>query len=311
MSSRSIPISAVSLVIVLAMLAVGCGTPAPPPAEPTPTSPEAVEPTPTPVPAEATPVPPTEVPEKAYIAGIEAAFPPWAWVEMGEAKGIAIDAMREIAENEGFEAEFQDLPWPSLVPALGDGKIDILVTGLSVTCERDQIIDYSIPWWVIEQEIMVREDSERNAITAMCCGAVVASQAGSTAYVWVDDNLVKKGVDITHRGYEDYVMAVEDLVIGRVDSVLIDTDTAVLLAEGRAVKVIGTILEHEPYALAVTQGDPHGLLPKLNHGIMGLYESGRWAEIVQEYMPGAMVKPVPTYLLECIETYQHPIPGLE
>ena len=284
----------VGLFVILGLLLSACAAPTPAPEEPTP------------VPEE-----PTPVPGEAYIAGIEAAFPPWAWVEAGEQKGIAIDAMREIARLEGIGVEFKDLPWPSLVPGLGEGKIDILVTGLSVTCERDEIIDYSIPWWVIEQEIMVREDSELNAITSMCCGAVVASQAGSTAYVWVEDNLVNKGVDITHKGYEDYVMAVEDLVIGRVDSVLIDTDTAVLLAEGRPVKVVGTILEHEPYALAVTQGDPHGLLPKLNHGIMELYESGKWAEIVQEYMPGAMVKPVPTYLLECIETYEAPIPGLE
>jgi len=287
-----------SLLVILGLLLSACAAPTP--------APTAVPEEPTPVPEE-----PTPVPGVAYLAGIEAAFPPWAWVEAGEQKGIAIDAMREIAKIEGIEVEFQDLPWPSLVPGLGEGTIDILVTGLSVTCERDEIIDYSIPWWVIEQEIMVREDSDRNAITSMCCGAVVASQAGSTAYVWVEDNLEKEGVDIEHKGYEDYVMAVEDLVIGRVDSVLIDTDTAVLLAEGRPVKVVGTILEHEPYALAVTQGDPHGLLPKLNHGIMELYESGKWAEIVQEYMPGAMVKPVPTYLLECIETYQAPIPGLE
>lgn len=301
-----------SLLVIVGLLLSACAAPTPAPTA-VPEEPTPVPPTPTPVPPTPTPVPeePTPVPEAAYIAGIEAAFPPWAWVEMGENKGIAIDAMREIAEIEGIEVEFKDLPWPSLVPGLGEGKIDILVTGLSVTCERDEIIDYSIPWWVIEQEIMVREDSERNAITSMCCGAVVASQAGSTAYVWVEDNLEKKGVDITHKGYEDYVMAVEDLVIGRVDSVLIDTDTAVLLAAGRPVKIAGTILEHEPYALAVTQGDPHGLLPKLNHGIMELYESGRWAEIVQEYMPGAMVKPIPTYLLECIETYQAPIPGLE
>lgn len=61
MSNRSIPISAISLVIVLAMLAVGCGTPAPPPAEPTPTSPEAAEPTATSVPPEA---------EKLVIGGV-------------------------------------------------------------------------------------------------------------------------------------------------------------------------------------------------------------------------------------------------
>ncbi len=60
--------------------------------------------------------------EKTYIAGIEAAFPPWAYAEKGEYKGIAVDAMREIAQMSGIKVEFKDLPWPSLIPALGKGE---------------------------------------------------------------------------------------------------------------------------------------------------------------------------------------------
>jgi len=45
-----------------------------------------------------------------YIAGVEATFPPWAWVEAGEFKGIAVDAIRAIAESEGINIEFQELP---------------------------------------------------------------------------------------------------------------------------------------------------------------------------------------------------------
>jgi polar amino acid transport system substrate-binding protein len=249
--------------------------------------------------------------EKTYIAGIEAAFPPWAYAEKGEYKGIAVDAMREIAKISGIKVEFKDLEWPSLIPALGKGKIDLLVTGLSVTCERDKIIDYSIPWWEINQEILIKKDSNKNAITAMCCGATVASQAGSTAFDWIEKNLKEKGVKIKHVGYEDYVTAVEDLIIGRVDSVLCDTDTSLqFIAEGRPIEDAGTINVREPYALAVTGGDPHKLLPILNKGIMELYKSGKWAEIVHKYMPGAPIKNIPAFMPDCIETYKAPIPGL-
>ena len=248
--------------------------------------------------------------EKTYTAGIEAAFPPWAYAEKGEYKGIAVDAMRKIAEISGIKVEFKDLPWPSLIPALGKGKIDLLVTGLSVTCERDKIIDYTIPWWEINQEILIKKGSNKNAITSMCCGATVASQAGSTAFEWIENNLKEKGVKIKHVGYEDYVTAVEDLIIGRVDSVLCDTDTSLkFIAEGRPIVMAGTINVREPYALAVTGGDPHKLLAKLNKGIMALYKSGEWEKIVHKYIPGAPIKNIPAFMPDCIETYKAPIPG--
>src|SRR3546814_5010713 len=77
---------------------------------------------------------------ETYTAGVEASYAPWAYVEKGEYKGIAIDAMRAIAKAEGFKVEFKDLPFPSLIPALSTGKIDILVTGLTVTEKRSKEI---------------------------------------------------------------------------------------------------------------------------------------------------------------------------
>src|SRR3546814_6722132 len=52
--------------------------------------------------------------------------------------------MRAIAKAEGFKVEFKDLPFPSLIPALSTGKIDILVTGLTVTEKRSKVIDFTI-----------------------------------------------------------------------------------------------------------------------------------------------------------------------
>jgi polar amino acid transport system substrate-binding protein len=158
---------------------------------------------------------------------------------------------------------------------------------------------------------MTKKDSKYNAITGLCCGATVATQAGSTAYEWVENELIAKGVKIKHKGFEDYIAAVEDLIVGRVSSVITDTDNAFLfIAEGRPVQIAGTIYIKEPYALAVTQGDPHGILPKINHGMMSLYKSGKWAEIVHKYIPGAIIKNIPANMPECIETYKAPIPGV-
>lgn len=245
------------------------------------------------------------------VAGVEASFPPWAYVEDGEYKGIAIDAMRAIAEDQDMEVEFKDLPWPSLIPALAKGRIDLLVTGLNITEERNEVLDFSIPWWENDDEVLVAEDSDLNVVTALCCGATVGAQGGATQYKWLEDNLeANEDVGITLRSYEDYVTAVEDMGTGRLDAVVTSTDTAEdFIAKDRPVKIVGTIQQNQPQALAVQKGDPNEILSNLNAGIMNIYESGQWTEIVKEYSPQSTIRSIPTTMPDFVDAYEEPIPG--
>ncbi len=246
------------------------------------------------------------------VAGIEAAFPPWAYAEGGEYKGIAVDAMRAIAEDQNLDVEFRDMPWPSLIPALANERIDLLVTGLNVTPERNEKIDFTIPWWENDDEVLVNKDSDLNVVTALCCGATIGAQGGSTQNSWVEDNLVDNdAVDADVRAYEDYVTAIEDMGIGRIDSVVVSTDTAEdFVNKGRDVKIVGTIKQGQPQALAVPRGDPKDLLAKLNRGIMNIYKSGQWQEIVHSYAPYATIRSIPATMPDYVRTYQEPIPGM-
>ncbi|EPC04085.1 hypothetical protein L861_01900 [Litchfieldella anticariensis FP35 = DSM 16096] len=246
------------------------------------------------------------------VAGIEAAFPPWAYAEGGEYKGIAVDAMRAIAENQGLEVEFRDMPWPSLIPALANERIDLLVTGLNVTRERNEVLDFTIPWWENDDEVLVNADSDLNVVTALCCGATIGVQGGSTQNSWVQANLVDNSdIDVTLRSYEDYVTAIEDMRVGRIDSVVVSTDTAEdFINKGREVRIAGTITQGQPQALAVSRGDPNDILGTLNQGIMELYESGQWQEIVHSYAPYATIRQIPATMPDYVRTYEEPIPGL-
>ena len=243
------------------------------------------------------PVQAQQAQKNVYVVGVDASFPPWTWVKQGVYNGFDVEAMQAIAKIEGFKIKIIDLPWATIITALAQGKIDILMSGLSITCERAKVIDYSKPYWRVNQAIMVRDNSDLNAITAMSMGHTVGAQAGTTGYQWVENNLVKKGVDVKLRAYSVYNLAISDLVDGRIDSVLCDTDTAQgFVNAGRKVKIIGTIDTGEQYAYAVTKGDPYGLLPKINDGIAKLYENGTWAKLVQKYFPGTPVEKVPMKL---------------
>jgi len=251
---------------------------------------------------------------KTYVAGIEPSFPPWASVQNGHYVGIAPDAVRAIAKAEGLDVKFVSMSFPSLIPALKAGKIDIIVTGLSVTAKRAQQIDYTIPWWETKLDVLVKKDSSYNAVTALCCGSNVGAQTGSTEYEWLQDSLVKKGVHITPHAYAEDTTALQDLKIGRLQATITDGDTgrAFVNRNSDSVRIAGEIYHYPPeaYALAVRKGNPDGLLTKLNEGILKIYHSDEWAHIVHKYIPGAAIIPIPAYMSDKVPSYHKPIPGV-
>ncbi|HYW76864.1 MAG TPA: ABC transporter substrate-binding protein [Gammaproteobacteria bacterium] len=254
----------------------------------------------------------TVVSAKTIVAGVEPSFPPWAYVKKGKFKGIAVDGMRAIAKEEGLKVKFKDLPFPSLIPALVTGKIDMVVTGLLVTKKRAKAVDYTIPWFESNDVILVPKKSDKNIFTAVCCGAKIGVQNGSTQESWMKKHVVPlKNFGASVKAYDSYVTAVDDMLAGRLTSVdTAATTAATFISNGRPVKIVGKIDLHAPLALAVKKGDPQHLLPKLNKGIMAMSKDGKWAQIVHKYIHGATVPNVPAYMPTWVNTYKKPVPGL-
>lgn len=249
---------------------------------------------------------------ETYVAGIEPSFPPWAYMQNGQYKGITPDAVRAIAKNEGFDVKFTSMPFPSLIPALAAGKIDILVTELTVTTKRAKRIDYTIPYWEANLVTLVRRDKTSNIVTALCCNHDVGAQTGSTEYEWVENHLVKKGIHVNVKTYAQDTTALQDLIIGRLQATFVGATTGQEFVNHNRdkVRIAATIYPYPPHsqALGVQKGDPKHLLPKLNKGIMQLYKSGQWADIVHRYIPGQAIIKVPAYMSSHV--YHKPIPGL-
>jgi len=251
--------------------------------------------------------------EMTYDAAIEPSFPPFSYQDQGEAKGIAIDIMKAVAADQGFSVHFVALPFPSIIPALTAGKIQIIADGLSVTETRSKRIDYTIPWFESNDVIVAPEDSDVNVFTAVCCGNKLGVQGGSSQQDWIETNAKNvDGIDFEEATYSDYVTMVTDMLNGRVPAVdLPETTAQQLINKGQAIKVVGKIYIRNPVAFAVKKGDPHGLLARINRGLVNISRSGEMAKIVHHYIPGFPVGKVPAGRMPSfVNTYQDPVPGL-
>lgn len=232
-----------------------------------------------------------EVP--TYKLGIDAAYPPWTWAEKGEVKGFEIELFEYIGELKGFKIEFVDIPWSTIISALSKGKIDMLVGGLSFSCKRAQIIDFTLPYRKTVYPPVVRSDSDLNIVTALSMGHTLGAQAGSNQYRWCKEELVDKGVDVKLVGYETVELGIKEIESGRIDAFISSATTARgFIKAGRKIKMVGLIDLVAYGAFGVTPGDPHKLLPKINDGIKKAYESGKWAELVAKYPDVAAEIPV-------------------
>lgn len=221
-----------------------------------------------------------------FIVGSDMAWPPFEWVSTkGHYLGFDLDLMRMIAVLEGYEIEIQDIAFDSIIPAVIAGLVDIGASGFTITAERAQVVDFSSPYWVSDQAVLVRADSGLNIVTALLPRRKVGAQRGTTGALWVEDNLLAKGVGVELILYETYPEAVMDLLAGRLDAVIQDqapSEQAVRQYPGRLV-IVGIIKTYEEFGFLVAKGDPKRILPRIERGLKKLRDTGAWDNLVAAY----------------------------
>jgi len=224
---------------------------------------------------------------------VDTEYPPWTWVEKGEVKGFDWELWQFIAEDNGFTLKPCFVPWPQSLIAVEKGQADVQAGGVSFTCDRAEKLSFSKPYWRHSFFALVKADSDLNGVTALSHGAKVGSLMG-TSLMWLENNLKAKGVDVTIQAYDSTDLGMKDLENGRIDTMFVDGPTAKSFIEkGRNVKSVGEGYGYDFTAYSVPKGDPKNLLPKIEASIKKAYESGKWAELVNKYLPGSSIVSVP------------------
>jgi polar amino acid transport system substrate-binding protein len=203
---------------------------------------------------------------------------PWAPFEMvtssGEFFGFDLDLMRAVAVTAGFEIEIRNVAFDAIIENVRSGLADIGASGFTITAEREAAVDFSSPYYLSNQAVVIRKDSGLNIVTAMAglgSKGTVGAQNATTGYWWVE-SLQGAGVDVKLNGYETYPAAILDLVNGRIDAVVQDepASQASISSFPNELTVAGIINTYEYFGVLVRNGDPEGLLPRINDALVTL-----------------------------------------
>lgn len=109
--------------------------------------------------------------EKVYINGIDANFPPFAFVDKsGNPDGFDVKALDWIAKEMKFKVKHQPMDWDGIVPSLKTKKIDIVASGMSMTEERKKEVAFTTPYYKIKQILVAKKDAKLTAQQSLADG---------------------------------------------------------------------------------------------------------------------------------------------
>ncbi len=221
--------------------------------------------------------------------GSDVTYPPFEFVATGtnEYVGFDLDLIRAVAEEMGMRAEINNVSWDGIIPGLINKNYDVLISAMTILPERAEAINFSDPYLVIKQAIVVREDNTSIDGPEDLHGYKIGVQNGTTAHFELqklgikDENIVKFGTNA------EAMLALSN---GNVDVAVMDQPVAEYYRqEMKGLKIItdrGDDWPHEDYGIGVHK-DNVELLQKVNEALASLKASGKYDEIYQKWFGSA------------------------
>ena len=209
-----------------------------------------------------------------------AAFPPYEMTtDSGDFEGIDIDVAAAIAEKLGLELQVDDMDFDAALLAAQSGKSDMVMAGVTVTDERQKVMDFSDTYAEGIQSIIVPEDSDIASADDLA-GKIIGTQRGTTGYIYCTDDFGEDSVV----AYDDGLTAVQALNNGQVDAVVIDNAPAKeFVAANPGLKILDAAYAQEDYAIGVAKGNTE-LLNAINGALEELQADGTLQSIVDKYI---------------------------
>ena len=233
----------------------------------------------------------TTVEDGKLIMSTNATFPPYEMVADGDGvngsgyEGIDIEIAYALADKLGLELVIDDMDFDAALLAVQTNSADMMLAGLSYSEERDEVVDFSDPYATGVQVVIVKEGSD---VTLDNLGDyMIGTQRGTTGYLYASDTPENGGYGEDHViGYDSGVTAVQELINGTIDAVIIDKQPAeayVAANPDAGLTILPGNWVEEDYCLAVDEGNT-ALLNALNTALNELKSDGTLDEIVAKYI---------------------------
>ncbi len=222
--------------------------------------------------------------KSVYTVAANCEWPPFEYVdEKGNITGFEMDLVKEIAADQGFEVNILNVAWDGIFAGLQTGMYDAVASGVTITEERKESLDFTSPFVTLKQAILVKADGPHSKNEKDLVNKTVGVQNGTTGHFACDDNGIKN-----LKKFDAIPEAVLDLTNGNIDAVVVDSVVAsdYVMANsslGSKLVISGYIenAENEDIAMCTKKGND--FIKKLEAGYQNLVKSGKVNELKKKY----------------------------
>lgn len=201
--------------------------------------------------------------------------------ETGEMIGFDMEIIAEVAKRAGFEYEISTMDFNGIIPALQTGNVDIAIAGITITEEREKIVDFSDPYYDSGIRILVRTDNKEVLDFRDLEGKKIGSKIGSTSYDYLKANLEQNDGVTPYPGSADMYMA---LMSRSIDAVFYDSPNVGYFASTKGkgkVKTVGPLYEGQQYGIALKAGSEW--VDEVNTALKEIREDGTYKTIYEKW----------------------------
>jgi len=219
---------------------------------------------------------------KILSIGSDTTYPPHEFIEDGIVKGFDVDVVAEICKRIKCQPNWVTTAWDGIFAALANGQFDMVVSGVTITDERKKIVDFSDPYIIVQQGVLMRVKDNGATIEEFKSGKMKLSSQTGTTNATLGEKLVGRDNLALFDSFNNAVVAVRN---GDVDGLIIDSTSAAAYEQEFAGELtVGiTGLSSDPLGLVFQKGAP--LQDAFNEGLAAIKADGTMAKLVLKWWP--------------------------
>ena len=222
---------------------------------------------------------------KRILFAVDPTYPPLEFMEDGDRiVGYGVDYFTAVCQEAGLAAEFRGVEWDGIFDRLNAGEFDAIMSSVTITPERRQTMDFTIPYYIVRQSLFVPQNSNIANIRQLA-GLKVGSQEETTA-----TGIIAKISGAESAPFPIIEEAFKSLATGEVDAVICeDVVGASFLKQPeyagkiKMASVINTPGAEELYGAAVKKGNLE-ILTTLNDGVKAVKAKGLEADLYRKWI---------------------------
>jgi len=211
-------------------------------------------------------------------------YPPFNYLnDEGDVIGFDVEVGQEIADRLGMELDYVTTSWDGIIEGLRARRYDGILGSMAITDEREEQVDFSIPYYYSGAQVFVLKDSGIESVEDLDSSHIVGLVTGTT----FEQDAVTLGVQA--KLYEDDNQTLLELINGRNDGVLTDRvvglNAALQMRGGENVTPLGSVLRAEVMGIAFHEDDDD-LRERVNAALQDMHDDGTLSEISAKWFNG-------------------------